>query len=269
MQEFLIRTSHKLRPMPTGRWAMSQRWNDLLYAHWPIPVAQLAAQVPDWLEVDTFQGSAWLGVVPFWLDRIKVRGVPMIPGARSFPDLTLRTYVHDQYTGTAGIYCFSVDASNVLVTAVARMYYHLPYHWAEMGFVQRSEREFGFYSRRHFTKQPVVFKARYRGLGPTSKTAEIRSGTLESFFTERNCVFSSSREGQPFRANLHSVPWPLEEAEAVIERNDLATSIGIKLPDMEPVLHYSRRLAIYIWPKELLQSARATQPVQVAVTPAG
>ena len=85
---------------------MTQRWNDLLFAHWPIPVAQMAALLPDWLEVDTFQGSAWLGVVPFWLDRIKIRGVPPIPGARSFPDLNLRTYVRDQFTGTPGVYCF-------------------------------------------------------------------------------------------------------------------------------------------------------------------
>jgi uncharacterized protein YqjF (DUF2071 family) len=269
MQKYQIRTSRRLRPMPSGRWAMTQRWNDLLYAHWPVPATQMADLLPNWLEADTFQGSAWLGVVPFWLDRIKVRGVPMIPGARSFPDLTLRTYVHDQYTGTAGVYCFSVDASNLLAVAVARMYYHLPYYWAEMRFEQRSEREFGFYSRRRLTKHPVMFKARYRGLGPTSKTAEIRNGTLEYFFTERTCLFSSSREGQPLRANLHSVPWPLEEAEAEIERNDLSTSIGIKLPNVEPVLHYSRRLAVYVWPKELLQPSRAAQPVRVAVTPAG
>ena len=76
MQQFQLRTSHRPRPLPSGRWAMTQRWNDLLFAHWPIPVAQMAALLPDWLEVDTFQGSAWLGIVPFWLDRIKIRGVP-------------------------------------------------------------------------------------------------------------------------------------------------------------------------------------------------
>ena len=191
----------------------------------------MAALLPDWLEVDTFQGSAWLGVVPFWLDRIKIRGVPPIPGARSFPDLNLRTYVRDQFTGTPGVYFFSLDASNLLAVAVARTFYHLPYYWAEMRLEQRSEREFAFYSRRRFVGQPVIFNARYRGLGPTRKLAESRSGTLEHFLTERSCLFSSNRAGQPIRANLHHVPWPLEEAEAEIERNDLAAAIGIHLPE--------------------------------------
>ena len=229
----------------------------------------MAALLPEWLEVDTFQGSAWLGVVPFWLDRIKIRGVPPIPGARSFPDLNLRTYVRDQFTGTPGVYCFSLDASNLLAVVAARTYYHLPYYWAEMRLEQRSEREFSFYSRRRFSAQKVMFKARYRGLGPSSRLAEHRGGTLEYFLTERNCLFSANRAGQPIRANLHYVPWPLEEAEAEIEQNDLAASIGLTLPKIDPILHYSRRLAVYVWPRELVRPSLTTRPVTVAVSPSG
>ncbi|MEI9968077.1 MAG: DUF2071 domain-containing protein [Terracidiphilus sp.] len=100
---------------------MTQRWNDLLFAHWPIAAAKIQALLPDWLEADTIQGSAWLGAVPFWLDRIKIRGVPAIPGLRNFPDLNLRTYVRDRITGTPGFYCFSVDSSNLLTVAVAHL----------------------------------------------------------------------------------------------------------------------------------------------------
>jgi len=267
MQRYLVRTSHRPRPLPAGRWAMTQRWNDLLFAHWPVPVSTMAALLPEWLDVDTFQGSAWLGAVPFWLDRIKIRGVPPIPGARSFPDLSLRTYVRDQYTGTPGVYSFSLDASNLLAVAAARYFYHLPYHWSEMKIEQRAEREFAFYSRRRFSSREVIFKARYRGLGPTRRLAEIGPGTIESFMTERSCMFSSDPAGQPIRSNLHYVPWPLEDAEAVIERNDLAAAIGIQLPDIEPVLHYSRRLAVYIWPAEQVRAVLAARPVTVAVTP--
>ena len=269
MQEYQLRASHRPRPLPSGRWAMTQRWNDLLFAHWPIPVAQMAALLPNWLEVDTYQGSAWLGVVPFWLDRIKIRGVPPIPGARSFPDLNLRTYVRDQFTGTPGVYCFSLDASNLLAVAVARSYYHLPYYWSEMRLEQRSEREFAFYSRRRFSNRQVIFNARYRGLGPNARLAEHRGGTFEYFVTERSCLYSANRAGQPIRANLHYVSWPLEEAEAEIERNDLATSIGLNLPKLEPVLHYSRRLAVYVWPRELVRPVLAGRPVTVAVSPSG
>jgi uncharacterized protein YqjF (DUF2071 family) len=114
-----------------------------------------------------------------------------------------------------------------------------------------------------------VFKARYRGLGPTRKLAEIRSGTLEYFLTERYCLFTRNRAGQPIRTNFHHVPWPLEEAEAEIEQNDLPATIGISLSDQEPVLHYSRRLAVYIWPAELVRPVLAARPVTVAVTPSG
>jgi hypothetical protein len=248
---------------------MTQRWNDLLLAHWPVPVADIAPRLPEGLEPDVFQGTAWLGVVPFWLDRIKVRGLPNIPGMRSFPDLNVRTYVRDEHTGTQGMYFFSLDASNLLAVALAHTLFHLPYHWAEMRLDQRSEREFSFYSRRRFSDQPVIFKARYRGLGPTRKLAESRPGTLEHFLTERYCLFSKNRAGQPIRANVHHVPWPLEEAEAEIERNDLADAIGIALPKEGPVLYYSRQLAVYIWPAQLVRPAMAAQPVRVAVSPSG
>ncbi|MGC9225270.1 MAG: YqjF family protein [Terracidiphilus sp.] len=267
MREFLVRTSHKPRPLPAGRWVLTQRWNDLLFAHWPIPEVLMESLLPEWLEVDTYQGSAWLGAVPFWLDRIKVRGVPSMPGLRNFPDLNFRTYVRDRFTRTPGMYCFSVDSNNFFAVAAARAIYHLPYKLAEMHLEQRSEREFAFYSRRRFSRSEVIFKARYRGLGPTQKTAEIRPGSFEYYFSERNCLFSTNRSGQPIRANLHHVSWPLEEAEAEIERNDLARAIGIELPKKEPVLHYSRRLAVYVWPAELVRPALAGRPVTVAATP--
>ena len=205
--------------------------------------------------------------MPFWLDRIKIRGVPAIPGLRNFPDLNLRTYVRDRITGTPGFYCFSVDSSNLLTVAVAHLIYHLPYCIAEMHLEPRSEREFAFYSRRRFSRQPVIFNARYRGLGPTQKTADIRPGSFEYFFTERPCVFSTNRAGEPIRANLHHVSWPLEEAEAEIDRNDLAASVGVELPEQQPVLHYSRRLAVYVWPAELAEPARRRQRIPAQAMP--
>ncbi len=267
MQQYLFRTSNKPRPLPKGRWAMAQRWNDLLFSHWPLAASQIAHLLPEWLEVDTFQGSAWLGAVPFWLDRVKFRRMPPIPGARSFPDLNLRTYVRDQYTGEPGIYCFSLDASSLIAVGLARTIYHLPYHWAEMRLEQRSEREFAFYSRRRLAHRPVIFKARYRGLGP--RESQMDAGSFEHFITERSCLFSANRAGQPVRASMHSIPWPLEDAEAEIERNDLAASIGLELPKTEPVLHYSRRLAVYIWPAELVRPTLSTSPVPVAASPVG
>jgi len=255
--------------MPSARWAMSQRWNDLLFVHWPVAESAMAAVLPEWLQADIFQGSAWLGAVPFWLDRIKFRGVPHLPGLGRFPDLNLRTYVRDPFTGTAGIYSFSIDAGSLMAVVAARAVCHLPYHWAEMRLRQRSEREFAFFSRRRLTAGEIIFNAHYRGLGPTSKLADPRPGTLEYFLSDRSWLFSTNRAGEPARAQLYHVPWPLEEAEAEIERNDLPASIGLQLPDCKPVLYYARRLAVYLWPAERLRPALAAQPVTVAVSPSG
>lgn len=267
MREFLIKTSHKPRPLPSGRWVMTQRWNDLLFAHWPVAPAILADFVPQGLQIDTFQGSAWLGVVPFWMDRVKFRGIPPIPGARRFPELNLRTYVRDPRTGTPGVFFLSLDAGNPLAVAFARTVYRLPYYWAEMHIEEHPEREFTFYSRRKLSKAPVMFVARYRGLGPSKKLADIGPGTLEYFLTERYCLFTSGRDGEPLRANIHHVPWPLEHAAADIERNDLASVLGITLPNQPPVLHYSRRLAVYVWQLERMRPAHGAQRVPAATVP--
>ena len=267
MREYLVRTSQSPRPLPSGRWVITQRWNDLLFAHWPIPPAALAPLIPDGLQVDTFHGSAWIGVVPFWMDRIKLRGLPPIPFARSFPELNLRTYVRDQQTGNPGVFFLSLDANSLLAVGFARMAYSLPYHWAEMKMQPRGDREFAFYSRRLGARPPVIFKARYRGLGPTRKLVESRSGSLEYFLTERYCLFTRGGGGEPMRANIHHVPWPLEEAEAEIEQNDLAAALGIRLPDQEPVLHYSRRLAVYVWQLQRMKPLRAQQRIPVEAMP--
>lgn len=267
MREIKLRTSQRPRPLPTGRWAMTQRWNDLLFAHWRLPASTLAPFLPEGLQPDTFEGSAWLGVVPLWMDRFNFRGLFPLPGMRSFPELHLRTYVRDQHTGTPGIFNFSIEIGSLLATAAVRIVFHMPCNWAEMRLNQRTEREFAFYSRRLLSKQAVIFNARYRGLGPTRRLTEIRCGSLEYFLTERYCLFARNQTGHAVRANIHTVASPLEDAEAEIERNDLAAAVGINLPAQEPVLHYSRRLAVYIWPAEVALPARGRQTIPAQAMP--
>jgi hypothetical protein len=201
------------------------------------------------------------------MDRVKFRGMPWIPGTSSFPEINVRTYVRDSRGGTPGVYFLSLDAAKLTAVLFARAFYSLPYHWADMRIEQRRDREFWFACRRRMTHQPVIFSARYRGLGPTRKLAESRPGSLEYFLTERYCLFTRDRNGSPMRANIHHVPWPLEEAEAEIERNDLAAAIGIRLPNVPPVLHYSRRLAVYVWQLERVRAVRASQRIPAAAVP--
>lgn len=262
--EILSNTSHRTWPPPVGPWAMSQRWNNLLFAHWPVPREQLSPLVPPKLVVDTFDGEAWVGIVPFWMDRVELRGMPQIPGIHRFPELNLRTYVRERDTNSYGVFFFSLDAANALAVAVARTLFHLPYYWARMSIEPQGDRGFVYQSERLLSPHPVRFRASYRGLGPS--LPQSTPGTIEHFLTERYCLYTSNRRGELLRGNIHHMPWPLEKAEAEISVNDLPAAHGIRLPDTAPLLHYSRELAVYVWSLELAfgMAAAAGAPLSAA-----
>jgi len=131
-REILSATSHRPWPLPNAQWTMTQRWNDLLFAHWPVAPAQIAPLLPANLVVDTFDGAAWVGVVPFWMDQIRMHRWPEIPGVNRFPELNLRTYVRESHSNLGGVYFFSLDAGNPLAVAAARLFFKLPYYWSKM-----------------------------------------------------------------------------------------------------------------------------------------
>lgn len=251
-------------PAAPGRpWVMTQQWDDLLFAHWPVSAAMVAAALPDGLEVDTCCGSAWLGVVPFRMDRIQLRGLPSVPGFRRFPELNLRTYVRDALTGTPGVYFFSLDATNPAAVFIARSFFQLPYYWARMRMTTVGEREFSFSSSRLLCRRGVHFATRYRGLGPTRQLAESRPGSIEYFLTERYCLFTRDPLGRLLRSAIRHIPWSLEQAEADITCNDLFAAAGMTLPSERPLLYYSRHLAVYVWQTEFVAS-----PVGATAIPA-
>lgn len=261
MNDILLTTGHRPWPLPSAHWTMTQRWNDLLFAHWPVPAAEIAPLIPPDLRVDTFDGSAWVGVVPFWMDQIHTRGLPVIPGANRFPELNLRTYVRESHSNMSGVYFFSLDAGNPLAVAAARTIYKLPYYWAKMRIEHIGNREFLYTSERRFAKPPARFRARYRSLGE----AADKQG-LEQFLTERYALYTADRGGAIFKGEVHHLPWPLERAEAEFEVNELPAAHGITLPDIPPLLHYSRELVVYVWALEPLPKPHlspAASPIAV------
>ena len=215
-----------------------------------------------------FRGRRGSALCRFWMDRFSFRGVPSVPGTRSFPELHLRTYVHDQHTNTPGIYNLSVDIGSLLATAAVRLIFRLPCNWAEMRLNQRTEREFSFYSRRLFVSHPVDLQRALPGPGSHAE-AGGDSRRHRSSISSPSAIACSRQNhaGQAVRANIHTVASPLEDAEAEIERNDLPAALGIQVTDQEPVLHYSRRLAVYVWPAELAVPARRRQRIPVQAMP--
>ena len=218
---------------------MKQTWNDLLFAHWPIPFAELRPLVPDGLMLDTFNGQCWIGVVPFWMSGVRARGLPAVPGLSRFPELNVRTYV--TYGGKPGVYFFSLDITSHLAVWGARTFYHLPYFHACMK--TREERGQILYSSERGS-HPAGFCGSY---GPTGPTRMRDKGSLEDFLTARYCLYTM-HEKQVYRCDIHHLPWPLQDATASIERNTMAATAQIALPGSAPLLHFSKTLDVLIWP---------------------
>ena len=155
--------------MPSTPWVMTQTWHDLLFAHWSVDAAVVRAAIPSQFELDTFDGQAWLGVVPFHMSNVSPRGVPSLPWISAFPELNVRTYV--RAGGDPGVYFFSLDAANSVAVAIARTMFHLPYFFADMK-VDEHKGWIDYSSRRAANSSPAAeFVGRYRAVSEPSPPA--------------------------------------------------------------------------------------------------
>jgi len=239
--QILADAAHRPWPLPASPWAVAMKWHDLLFAHWPVAADALRSHIPAGLEIDTFDATAWLGVVPFRMSGVRPRGTPTLPWFSAFPELNVRTYV--KACGKQGVWFFSLDAHNPVAVAVARRWYHLPYFRAEMRCAASTYVEYE--SRRtHRGAAAAEFRARYLPAGPVQPS---QPGTLEYFLTERYCLYAADPRGRVYRGDVHHAPWPLQPAEAEISANTMALASGFTLPARPPLLHFARRLDVVAW----------------------
>jgi uncharacterized protein len=236
------RTAHRPWMLPSGLWIMAQSWHDLLFAHWKVDAAVLRPHIPVGLEIDTFDGQAWLGVVPFRMSGVRLRWTPALPWLSAFPELNVRTYVTTQ--GKPGVWFFSLDAANPVAVAAARWSFHLPYFRARMacrdvdGWIQyKSERT-------HSGPPGAALEVRYRAAG---ESLEPRRGTLEHFLTERYCFYSAASGGRVYRGEIHHPPWLLQPAEAQFARNSMPEAAGLAIPGERPLLHFALQQDMVAW----------------------
>ncbi len=224
---------------------MVQQWHDLLFAHWALAPEKIRPLVPRELELDTFDGKAWVGVIPFWMSGVRFRALPQIPTASTFPELNVRTYVRaPQEPDKPGVYFFSLDAASMLAVLGARAGAGLPYFWAEMKAEWTGD-EIRYRSVRRQRPRGADLRARYRPIGPVSPTKT----DLEKFVTERYCLYVV-RSGIVHRIQIHHLPWPLQPAEAEFEKNTMAAAHGIELPPERPMLQFAKFLEVYIFAPE-------------------
>lgn len=237
--------SHRTWPIPHRRWTMRHRWYDLTFLHWPVPVAMLRPLIPEPIEIDTYEGEAWIGVIPFWMS-FRLRNVPWMPLVTTFAEVNVRTYV--RFNGTPGVWFLSLDCSSCVVSSVARAWYGLHYFRARTA-VEPGDGAVHYSSERSNADGSARFDAWCRPSGARFRSSP---GSLCHFLTERYCLFATNRAGRILRADIHHAPWELQDADADLHTNTMAASHGITLPSAKPIVHFAERTDVLVWSPERL-----------------
>ena len=255
-----------IRARPRGLPLMHQNWGKLLFMHWPIDAELLRPLIPSQLAIDTFDGSAWIGEIPFTMWGIRASFLPPIPGTSAFHELNVRAYVH--LNGVPGVWFFSLDAANSLAVWGARTFYHLSYFNADMSLTQQGN-TIEYLSRRRDALTYGEFFAAEAAEVPGAANAErfrnypraelnaswtigeplpqSTPGSIEFFLTERYCLYSLHRN-RLYRSRIFHGPWPLRKATLNARQSTMIESLGIAEPQEEPLLHYAEAIAVDIWP---------------------
>ena len=234
---------HESPVPPPGPWVMVQRWHDLLFAHWRCPITDLRPLIPRPLEIDRYDGDAWISVVPFYMSGVRMRLSPPLPTAHAFQELNVRTYV--TLDGRPGIWFFSLDCESSLAVLGARMGVRLPYFRADMR-MNRANNAIEYDSQRwSILGAPAAFSATYKGIGAAYVPAP---GSLDHFLTERYCLYSSDGK-RIWRGDIFHPRWSLQAGEAQIDTNSMLAAAGVKAIGHDPLLHFAAfQDARFWWP---------------------
>ena len=227
---------------PDDVMVMHQCWDRLLFLHWEMEPEILAATLPKGLTLDTHEGKAYIGVVPFFMRGIRPRFCPSVPGISDFLEMNLRTYVHDAQ-GRPGVWFYSLDANQPLAVAVARALFRLPYQHATMSAQIESGDWVRYKSRRCWTQVETDYL--YRGVGEPRAGSP---GTLEYFLAERYLLYSGDDNGL-YCGRVHHTPYPLMEAEVETWSDRLLLLNGFDSPGRPPdYCHYSPGVRVEVFP---------------------
>lgn len=232
---------HRPIPMPDRPWALRMSWTEFLFLHWAVDPDVLRRCVPDDLELDRFDGTAYLGVIPFVMTGVHPRGTFDVPGLSAFPELNVRTYV--TVDGRPGVYFLSLEAHSPVAVEIARSLWGLNYLNADMAMTVQ-DRTRHYRSIRTDGRGPAArFEGRYT---PRGDYFLAERGTLRHWLSERYCLYVADERGVR-RTDVHHLPWPMREVDVAIETNTMAESHGIVLPDEPPLAMYSPGVDVVAW----------------------
>jgi uncharacterized protein YqjF (DUF2071 family) len=238
---------------------MDQDWHHVLFLHWPVPVAQLRPLVPAELDIDLFDGQAYVGLTPLTMTGVRPRGVPSLPVLSRFHETNVRTYVHRRGRDP-GVWFLSLDASNALAVVGAQGAFGLPYRYARIGFDNPGGRADGPLA----AGAVIDYRLRRRWPGPTPAHCTVRYapqgpvaiapvGSLEFFLMERYLLYTVWRGGL-YRSRIHHAPWPLQVATVPALDETLVAATGLDRPrGMPPQAHYARHVQVEVFLSERVE----------------
>lgn len=215
------------RRLPAGRSpAMFQSWTNLLFLHWRWDASEIQKRLPKELAVDSFDRSAWIGIVPFFMSGVRPSGFPALPAISRFMELNLRTYVKDE-SGRPGVWFFSLDANQPVAVWAARILFALPYQHATMRATE-VDGWINYVSARSGHRLELEY--RYRGVGAAEEAA---LGSLEFFLIERYRLYAF-RRGQLLSGRVYHAPYRVGGAEVSHCDARLFELEGFDVPDRPP-----------------------------------
>jgi uncharacterized protein len=227
-----------------GRPVMLQRWAKLLFLHWEVDPDVVRPQIPSALTLDLHEGRAFVGLVAFTMTGIRPPWGPPIWGLSSFHEVNVRTYVHRD-GADPGVWFFSLDAAKSLAVRVARRFWNLPYHRADMRLEHEVDGSISYQSRRLWPgPAPAVCDLRYRSEG---EPAPARVGTLEHFLVERYILYAQ-RKHTIFAGRVHHGAYPLQPAKAEVRDESLIAAAGIARPNSPPLAHFASEVRVRVYP---------------------
>lgn len=210
-----------------------QTWSDLLFLHWRIPAGHLQALLPTGLTIETFDGSAWLAVVPFSMERVRPWWSPPIPGISWFLETNVRTYVRHS-NGQSGVWFFSLDANHRLAVAVARKFWHLNYQFATMD-LRRDAAQITYSSKRPELPHGQVDAVIEVDISESPVLAV--DGSLEYFLLERHHLFAQRPNGQFLCGQVHHAPYTCQSVELKRLSQTLTDAAGASVFDRQQPDH--------------------------------
>jgi len=219
---------------------MYQSWGKVLFLHWRIDVSVLRPLIPEPLEIDTFDGNAYMAVTPLTLWNVRPAFVPPLPWLSNFHELNIRTYVH--YDGVPGVWFFSLDANRTLPVLGARMFFHLPYFDASIDLTTHGSTQTFRQSRT--TDERARFDAEWT---PVGEEFRATPGSLEFFLIERYCLYTS-HENEIYRCRINHEAWPLRLANVHTWSGSILEADGIPTPATDPIAHAAGPVHVNVWP---------------------